>query len=154
MTDLHPISLNIPATTKPRVVVVGGGFGGVNLAQSLPDDLFQVVVLSTTNYHGFWPLLYQVATGGLEPDAITEPLRNVFTQHRDLHFRPVRVISVDPATKTVTTLVGELAYDHLVIATGTKANFFGNDQIKHFAFPLKQVTDALNLRSHLLHHGL
>jgi NADH dehydrogenase len=111
MVDLQGISLNIPDTTKPRVVVVGGGFGGINLVENLPEASFQVVLLSTNNYHGFWPLLYQVATGGLEPDAIAEPLRKHFARQRDFHFRPVRVTSVDPAAKTIQTLLGELRYD-------------------------------------------
>jgi NADH dehydrogenase len=149
--EKQDITLNIPATNKPRVVVVGGGFGGINLVQNLSDEHFQVVLLSTQNYHGFWPLLYQVATGGLEPDAIAEPLRKLFARkHRDFHFRPVRVTGINPAAQTVSTLLGDVAYDYLVIATGTKANFFGNDQIKQYAFPLKQIPDALNLRSHLL----
>jgi len=146
----QPLVLNIPATTKKRVVIIGGGFGGVNLAKALPGDRFQIVLFSNQNYHGFWPLLYQVASAGLEAEAIAEPLRKLFEGHEDFHFRPVRVTAVHPVTKTVTTLVGELAYDYVVIATGTKANFFGNEQIKRLAFPLKQVSDAVDLRSQLL----
>ena len=100
------------------------------------------------NYHGFWPLLYQVATAGLEPDAIAEPLRKMFDEdYPDFHFRLVRVTNINPAAKTVTTLIGDLHYDHLVIATGTKPNYFGNEQIRKYSFPLKQIPDALNLRS-------
>ena len=152
MPGLALLSLNIPATAKLRVVIVGGGFGGINLAQQLVRGLFQVVMLSAQNYRGFWPLLYQVATGGLEPDAIAEPLRNLFAKHQqaDFHFRPVHALHVDPAAKLLTTALGNLGYDYLVIATGTKADFFGNQQIQQYAFPLKQITDALNLRSQLL----
>jgi NADH dehydrogenase len=96
-------------------------------------------------------LLYQVATAALEPDAIAEPLRKMFDEdYPDFHFRLVRVSNIDPVTKTVTTLIGDLAFDHLVIATGTKPNFFGNEQIRKYSFPLKQIPDALNLRSQLL----
>lgn len=150
MLQVDKLSLNIPDTTKPRVVIIGGGFGGINLAKNLPDDEYQVVLFDKQNYHGFWPLLYQVATAGLEPDAIAEPMRKLFDDHKDFHFRLVRVLSLDPVRKTVTTLIGELTYDHLIIATGTKANYFGNEQIQKFSFPLKTIPDALNLRSQVL----
>jgi NADH dehydrogenase len=151
MLHLNELTLNIPDTTKPRVVVIGGGFGGVNLVKKLPGKEFQVVLFDRQNYHGFWPLLYQVATAGLEPDSIAEPLRKMFDEdYQDFHFRQVKVTGVHPETKTVSTLVGDLRYDFLVIATGTKSNYFGNEQIKKYSFPLKQVPDALNLRSQLL----
>ncbi len=152
MLRADQLSLNIPATTKPRVVIVGGGFGGLNLAKKLSNSDFQVVMFDRQNYHGFWPLLYQVATAGLEPDAIAEPLRKIFgsDDYKDFHFRLVKVKGIDPETKTVYTLIGELHYDYLVVATGTKSNYFGNDQIKKYSFPLKQIPDALNLRSQLL----
>jgi NADH dehydrogenase len=151
MIRVDKLSLNIPDTTKPRVVVIGGGFGGVNLVKKLPSELFQIVLLDRQNYNGFWPLLYQVATAGLEPDSIAEPLRKMFDEDtEDFHFRLVRVTGITTATRTVHTLIGDLRYDYLVIATGTNSNFFGNEQIKQFAFPLKQIPHALNLRSQLL----
>ncbi|MDO6392044.1 NAD(P)/FAD-dependent oxidoreductase [Pontibacter sp. BT731] len=151
MLDVDKLSLNIPDTTKPRVVIIGGGFGGINVAQRLKCKDFQVVMLDRQNYHGFWPLLYQVATAGLEPDSIAEPLRKMFgsDEFQDFHFRLVKVNSVNPISKTVHTLVGDLPYDYLVIATGTKTNYFGNEEVKKNAFPLKQIPQALNLRSHL-----
>jgi NADH:ubiquinone reductase (H+-translocating) len=92
-----------------------------------------------------------VATAGLEPDSIAEPLRKMFgKEYKDFHFRLVRVTSVNPATKTITTLLGDLAYDYLVIATGTKSNFFGNEKIKQFALPLRRMRHALDLRSQIL----
>ncbi|GAB3168767.1 NAD(P)/FAD-dependent oxidoreductase [Telluribacter humicola] len=152
MLEIDKLSLNIPDTTKPRVVIIGGGFGGINLTKKLAGKDFQVVMFDVQNYHGFWPLLYQVATAGLEPDSIAEPLRKMFgsDDYEDFHFRLVRVTSVDPVAKTVQTVIGDLTYDHLVIATGTKSNYFGNDQIKKYSFPLKKIPDALNLRSQLL----
>jgi NADH dehydrogenase len=151
MLHFEKLSLNIPETKKPRVIIIGGGFGGINLAKKLPNADFQVVMFDRNNYHGFWPLLYQVATAALEPDAIAEPLRKMFDEdYPDFHFRLVRVTTINPAAKTVTTLIGDLSYDHLVIATGTKPNYFGNEQIRRYAFPLKQIPDALNLRSQLL----
>jgi NADH:ubiquinone reductase (H+-translocating) len=145
------LALNIPDTTKPRVVIIGGGFGGINLAKQLPGKDFQVVMFDRNNYHGFWPLLYQVASAGLEPDAIAEPLRKMFDEsYEDFYFRLVRVSKINPATKTISTLIGDLKYDYLIIATGSKTNYFGNEQIKKYAFPLKQIPDALNLRSQFL----
>ncbi|MCY7353442.1 MAG: NAD(P)/FAD-dependent oxidoreductase [Cytophagaceae bacterium] len=150
MVSFDKLSLNIPDTTKPRIVVIGGGFGGVNLVKSLRGADVQVVLFDKQNYNGFWPLLYQVATAGLEPDAIAEPFRKMFDGYEDFHFRMVRVTKIDPVAKTVSTLIGDLQYDYLVLASGTKSNYFGNDQIQKYSFPLKQIPDALNLRSQIL----
>ncbi len=151
MLYIDKLSLNIPNTTKPRVVIIGGGFAGANLVKKLRGKNFQVVLLDRQNYNSFWPLLYQVATAGLEPDAIAEPLRKMFDRgFDDFHFRLVRVTGVNPVAKVVTTIIGDLAYDYLIIATGTKSNFFGNEQIKQFALPLKRMPHALDLRSQLL----
>ncbi|QIP11934.1 NAD(P)/FAD-dependent oxidoreductase [Spirosoma aureum] len=150
MLQFDKLSLNIPDTAKPRVVIIGGGFGGMNLAKSLKGKDVQVVLFDKQNYNGFWPLLYQVATAGLEPDAIAEPFRKMFDGHTDFHYRMVRVNKIDPATKTVTTLIGDLHYDYLVIATGSKSNFFGNEQIQKYSFPLKTIPEALNVRSQFL----
>lgn len=150
MLQFDKLSLNIPATTKPRVVIIGGGFGGMNLAKSLRNTDVQVVLFDKQNYNGFWPLLYQVATAGLEPDAIAEPFRKMFDGFEDFHYRMVRVNKIDPVAKTVTTLIGDLHYDYLVIASGTKSNFFGNEQIKKYSFPLKTIPEALNVRSQFL----
>ena len=151
MLYVDKLSLNIPDTVKPRVVLIGGGFAGVNLVKNLSGKNFQIVLLDRQNYNGFLPWLYQVATGGLEPDSIAEPLRKMFGDgYEDFHFRLVRVTDVNPATRTITTLLGDLTYDYLVIATGTKPNYFGNEWIKKFAFPLKRMRHALDLRSQLL----
>lgn len=151
MLYVDKLSLNIPATTKPRVVIIGGGFGGLNLVKILSEKKFQVVLFDRQNYNGFWPLLYQVATAGLEPDAIAEPFRKIFGRgYEDFHFRLVRVTGINTATRTVTTLVGDITYDYLVIATGTKPNYFGNESVQQYAFPLKRMSHALNLRSQLL----
>ncbi|RYF48789.1 MAG: NAD(P)/FAD-dependent oxidoreductase, partial [Cytophagaceae bacterium] len=110
MLQFDKLSLNIPATNKPRVVIIGGGFGGMNLAKSLRNTDVQVVLFDKQNYNGFWPLLYQVATAGLEPDAIAEPFRKMFDGFEDFHYRMVRVSKIDPTAKTVTTLIGDLPY--------------------------------------------
>ncbi|MBS1563257.1 MAG: NAD(P)/FAD-dependent oxidoreductase, partial [Bacteroidetes bacterium] len=150
MEDLSNYHLNIPDTDLPRVVVLGAGFGGINTIKYLPQDKFQVVLFDKRNYHTFQPLLYQVATAGLQPDAIAGPLRNIFSKRKNLYFRMLRVLSVDSESNTLHTVIGPLRYDYLIIANGMKSNFFGNDQIRQYALPLKSIPDALNLRSHLM----
>jgi len=150
MELMRQISLNIPDTQKPRVVIIGAGFGGLHAAQGLPDDKFQVVLFDKHNYHTFQPLLYQVATAGLQADAIAGPLRNLFHRRKDFHFRMLKVLTVDPATNTVSTTAGELKYDYLIIAGGAKTNYFGNANVQKFATPMKTIPDALNLRSQLM----
>ncbi len=150
MLQFDKLSLNIPDTNKPRVVIIGGGFGGMNLAKSLRNTDVQIVLFDKQNYNGFWPLLYQVATAGLEPDAIAEPFRKMFDGFDDFHYRMVRVNKIDPNAKTVTTLIGDLHYDYLVIASGSKSNFFGNKDIQKYSFPLKTIPEALNVRSQFL----
>lgn len=150
MLTADQLTLNIPDTKKPRVVIVGGGFAGVNLTKHLPGEQFQVVMLSKTNYFGFWPLLYQVATAELEAESVGEPLRQLFADHADFHFRGVQVSGFDAAAKVVHTPIGELPYDYLVLATGTASNFFGNKEIEHKALGLKDIGEAVELRNHLL----
>lgn len=147
---MRQITLNIPPTTKPRVVIVGAGFGGLNAAKNLPDDKFQVVLFDKHNYHTFQPLLYQVASAALQPDAIAGPLRNLFHNTKDFHFRMLRVLSVDPLTNTINTSAGSLQYDYLILSSGAKTNYFGNENMQRFALPLKTIPDALNMRSHLM----
>ena len=143
-------SLRIPDTDKKRVVVIGGGFGGMNIIKHLDSDIFQIVLFDRNNFHTFIPLLYQVATAGIEPDSIVDPLRNLVERGRDLHFRLMKINSINPETQCVETIVGSLHYDYLVIATGTKSNFFGNDSIEKYGLPLRTLRDALDLRSQIL----
>lgn len=150
MPGTTQLNLNIPDTTKPRVVVVGGGFGAVNFVKSLPGHQYQVVMLSKTNYFGFWPLLYQVATAGLESESIGEPLRQLFDGHEDFHFRSVGVDGLDPDQNLVHTAISDLPYDYLVLATGTKSNYFGNAEIEKNAFSLKDISEAVDLRNQFL----
>jgi NADH dehydrogenase len=148
--EMRQIKLNIPDTQKPRVVIIGAGFGGLNTATGLSDDKFQVVLFDKHNYHTFQPLLYQVASAGLQADSIAGPLRNLFHKRKDFHFRMLKVLSVDTATNTINTSAGELKYDYLIIAGGAKTNYFGNENMKKFASSLKSIPDALNLRSQLM----
>jgi NADH dehydrogenase len=147
---LDGLSINIPDTGKPRVVVIGAGFGGLNTVEKLSSKDFQIVLLDKRNYHTFQPLLYQVATAALQPDSIAGPLRNAFNYKKDFHFRMLRALAVNPDTNIISTIAGDLKYDYLVIANGMKTNFFGNEQIERYALPLKSVPDALNLRSQIM----
>jgi NADH dehydrogenase len=134
----------------PRVVIVGGGFGGLQLAQSLANAPVQVVLIDKQNYHGFWPLLYQVATAGLNPDSIVSPFRKILSAQQNFYFRLAEVESIDATAQVVETSIGLLRYDYLVLATGTTSNFFGDEQMAKNAIALKNVTDAIELRNTLL----
>lgn len=141
--------IRIPDHNLPRVVIIGGGFGGIQLAKSLGKKQYQVVLIDRHNYHTFQPLLYQVATAGLEPDAIAEPLRRVIEDKKNFYFRMAEVTKIHPDEKRITTSIGDLEYDKLVIASGAITNYFGNP-FADKVFPLKQVPQALDLRSHML----
>jgi NADH dehydrogenase len=143
-------SLNIPDTNLPRVVVVGGGFGGINLLKKLKDKGFQLVLLDKHNYHTFQPLLYQVATAGLEPDSIAYPLRHIFKGFKEFYFRMALAEHIDADKNVLHTNIGPLEYDHLIIATGSSTNYFGNKEIEAQSVPMKNVPEALNLRSIML----
>jgi NADH:ubiquinone reductase (H+-translocating) len=143
-------TLNIPSTGRPRVIIIGGGFGGINAAMKLRNKGFQIVLFDKHNYHTFQPMLYQVATAGLQPDAIAGPLRSIFKNHVDFHFRLFHVNAIDPVNKTISTEAGELAYDYLIIAGGSRPNFYGNKQVEENALPLKSIPDALNVRSQVM----
>jgi NADH dehydrogenase len=142
--------MHIPHTEKPRIVVIGGGFGGIKLIKNTDTSKFQIVLLDRNNYHTFQPLLYQVATAGLEPDSIAGPLRKIFTKKKDFYFRVANVTSVDTENNIVHSNIGSLSYDHLVLANGSVTNYFGNKDFEEKSFPVKQVPHALNLRSQIL----
>ena len=141
----------IPDSNLERVVIVGAGFGGIQLAKSLlHTKRFQVVLLDKHNYHTFQPLLYQVATGGLEPDSIAYSIRQIFHKKKNFIFRMSEVEKIDCDEKEVHTNIGEITYDHLVIATGTKTNLFGFEKLRDQMMTLKTVPQALNMRSYIL----
>ncbi len=134
----------------PRIIIVGGGFGGIELAKRLKDKEVEILMLDRHNYHTFQPLLYQVATGGLEADSIAFPLRKIFKNQKNFTFRVTDVDSVDTGRKVLATSIGEIGYDYLVIATGSDTNFFGQKEIEHFSMAMKTIPEALNLRSMIL----
>ena len=141
---------NIERTDRKRVVIVGGGLGGLELAFNLVDDEFQVVLVDKNNYHQFPPLIYQVASGGLEPSSISFPFRRLFQGRKDFFFRMAEVQSVNTAEKTIQTTVGEIEYDYLVLAAGAKTIFFGNKDIEATTLPMKSVSEAMRLRNTIL----
>lgn len=143
-------SLNIPDTSLPRVVIIGCGFGGLNLAKKLKKKPFQVVMIDKHNYHTFQPLLYQVATAGLEPDSIAYPIRNIFKGQKDFYYRMAEAQEIDDKANTLITNIGKIEYDHLIIATGSGTNYFGMKDMEEGAMPMKTVPEALNLRSLML----
>ena len=143
--------LNIPQTNQKRVIIIGAGFGGLQLAQSLADkDDFQVVLIDKNNYHQFQPLFYQVATAGIEPSAISFPLRLAFHNHPNIHVRVASVTKIISENNTIETNLGDISYDFLVMAIGEDTNFFGNQNIAEKALPMKSVGEALGLRNRLL----
>lgn len=145
---MHPI--RVPPTHLPRVVIVGGGFGGIEVAKLLKNKPFQLVVLDKNNYHAFPPLLYQIATAGLDASSIATPFRKIFEGFSNLIFRLAEVKEVIPADNKIITDIGELTYDYLVLATGSTTNFFGMKDVELNAMPMKSIPEALDIRSMLL----
>jgi NADH dehydrogenase len=142
--------MNIPHTDKKRIVIIGGGFAGISLAKKFKNLDVQLVLIDKHNYHTFQPLLYQVSTSGLEPDSIAYPLRKVLKNLNNFHFRLATVEHIDPNQQIISTSTGSLTFDYLVMATGTRTNFFGNTTIEKNAMPMKNVPQALNIRSLML----
>ena len=138
------------STAFPKVIIIGGGFGGIEIAQRLKDKEVEIIMLDRHNYHTFQPLLYQVATGGLEADSIAFPLRKIFKNQKNFTFRVTEVERIEPEKKLVLTTIGEIEYDFLIIATGSDTNYFGQKEIEHFSMPMKTIPEALNLRSMIL----
>ncbi|NJB70479.1 NADH dehydrogenase [Saonia flava] len=143
-------TMNIPQSSFPRIVIIGGGFGGISLAKKLSKKEVQVVLLDKHNYHNFQPLLYQVSTGGLEPDSIAYPIRKVLQNYPNFFFRLAEVNEVITKEKLIKTNIGDLKYDYLVLATGSETNFFGNSEIEKNSMAMKTIPQALNLRSLIL----
>ena len=142
--------MNIPDSSNPRVVIIGGGFGGLSIAKQLKNRNFQVVLLDKHNYHNFQPLMYQVATGGLEAGTIAYPIRKVVQEHKETFFRMANVEKVDTVGKKVISDIGTIYYDYLVIATGSTNNYFGNKEIEKNSMVMKTIPEALDIRSLIL----
>ena len=137
-------------TPPPTVAVVGAGFAGLNAARALHRAPAQVVLLDRNNYHLFQPLLYQVATAGLEPEEIAKPARAILRGQKNFDFRLVDVTRVDFAARTLETSAGPIGYDVLVLAPGGETNFFGLDSMQRHGLGLKDIPDAVAIRNHVL----
>lgn len=132
---------------KPRIVIIGAGFGGIQLAKKFKNKPVEALLIDRNNYHNFQPLMYQVATGGLEPASIAYPVRRIFRKYKNISFRMAEVLSVNIANNQVVTSIGEIEYDYLVIASGSENNFFNFESVKEKLFTLKSVPDAYTLRN-------
>lgn len=141
---------NLPKKQGKRVVIVGAGFAGLQLAKKLSNRFFQVILLDKNNYHQFQPLFYQVATSGLEPSSISFPIRKVLHGKKHIHFRIAELNKVDAQRQIVETTNGSLEYDYLVLSAGADTNFFGNNNVEKHAIPMKSVSEALYLRNRVL----
>jgi NADH dehydrogenase len=141
---------NLPQLNLPKVVIVGGGFGGLKLAMSLRNSTFQVILLDKNNYHQFQPLFYQVATAGLEPSAISFPLRKIFHGAPNMSFRMGEAESVDTEIHRLYTDIGYIDYDYLVLAMGADTNYFGAKNIEYYSSPMKTVSEALYIRNKII----
>jgi NADH dehydrogenase len=132
--------LRIPDTENPRLIIAGGGFAGIRMALSLKNEKIQIILIDRNNYHTFQPLLYQVATAGLEPDSIAGPLRQHLELDQDLYFRMGKVQKIHPKEKSIETEIGSISYDFLILATGSRTNYYGIESILNNAFPIKQIS--------------
>lgn len=142
--------MNIPSTNLPRIAIIGAGFAGIALARKLRNKNCQVVLIDKHNFHNFQPLLYQVATGGLEAGSIAYPVRKIIHDYNDFYFRLARVSEIDTKNNCIHADIGNLKYDYLVLATGTKTNFFGNKEIERNSMQMKTISQSLNIRSLIL----
>lgn len=144
------MSINIQRNQKKRVVIVGGGLGGLRLAEDLYRSGMQVVLIDKNNFHQFPPLIYQIASAGIDPSSISFPFRQIFRKRKDFYFRMAEARMVDTEKKILQTSIGKIDYDYLVLAAGATTNFFGNKNIEEWAIPMKTVPEAMGLRNALL----
>jgi len=135
---------------KKKVIVIGGGFAGLQIVRKLDEKLFDVLLIDKINHHQFQPLFYQVATSQIEPASISFPFRHIFRDKKNVQIRLAEVLGIDRENNTITTTIGDFSYDYLVIAIGCRTNFFGNVNIRNNAFSLKTTYDAMTLRNHVL----
>jgi NADH:ubiquinone reductase (H+-translocating) len=141
---------NQPVGTKPKVVIIGGGFGGLSVAKALAGKPVDVTLIDRTNHHLFQPLLYQVATAGLAPSDIAQPIRHILREGENISVLMHEVEGIDPAGKSVRTVGGEFPYDYLVVAAGARHSYFGHDEWEKIAPGLKSLPDAIELRRRIL----
>jgi NADH:ubiquinone reductase (H+-translocating) len=144
------MSINIKRNQLKRVVIVGGGLGGLRLAEDLSKANLQVVLIDKNNFHQFPPLIYQIASAGIDPSSISFPFRQIFRKRKNFYFRMAEARAVFPDKKILQTSIGKIEYDYLVFAAGTTTNFYGNANIEKWAIPMKTVSEAMGLRNAVL----
>ena len=147
MPKLITTQTRIADLGKPRVVIIGGGFGGLEVARKLVKSKTQTVLFDKYNHHTFQPLLYQVATSALETSSIVFPFRKRFANAKDFYFRLAEVTMIKPGSNCIETSIGSVKYDYLVIATGAETNFYGLQDVEKNAHPMKTIIDAIKLRN-------
>ncbi len=135
---------------RPRIIIIGGGFGGIMLIQKLKNKPVDIILIDRHNHHNFQPLLYQVATCGLSASSVASPFRRMFKGYKNFTFHLAEVQKINPEGKTVETDIGTFAFDHLVIATGSETNFFNNEMMARHSLVMKSLDDALTIRNTLL----
>ena len=133
-----------------KLVIIGGGFAGLQLAKSLQNKYLKILLVDKQNHHQFQPLLYQIASARLEPSSISFPFRKVFQKYNNIDFRMADVLKILPSSKKILTSSGQITYDHLVIATGCKTNYFGNEQMSQHALSMKTTQEAIKIRNKIL----
>ena len=144
------MSINIKRNQLKRVVIVGGGLGGLRLAEDLSKANLQVVLIDKNNFHQFPPLIYQIASAGIDPSSISFPFRQIFRKRKNFYFRMAEARAVFPDMKILQTSIGKIEYDYLVFAAGTTTKFYGNANIEKWAIPMKTVSEAMGLRNAVL----
>src|SRR5680860_393829 len=132
---------------KPKIIAIGAGFGGLEFVKALRNKPVEVLLLDRNNYHNFQPLMYQVVTGGLEPASIAYPVRRIFRKYKNVSFRMAEVFEVDMKKNRISTSIGYLDFDFLVIASGSQDNFFNFEPVKKKMLTLKSIPDALKMRN-------
>lgn len=136
---------------KKHIIIVGGGFAGIHLIQSLKNDTrFKITLVDKNNYHFFPPLIYQVATSFIQASNISYPFRKMTAEYKNVHFHMGSLVKVDPEKKMIETDTGDLSYDYLVLGLGTESNFFGMENVQRCGLPMKSIEEALYLRNHML----
>lgn len=136
--------------TREKIVIIGGGFAGLQLAKTLNNKRKKVIVIDKVNHHMFQPLFYQVACGRIEPSNISFPFRKIFQRSRNTQYRMIEVQNILPEQNKIITSEAEFSYDKLVIATGCKTNFFGNSKMESLTFGMKDTHEAIAIRNHVL----
>jgi NADH dehydrogenase len=143
-------NFNLPQNNKKRIVIIGAGFAGLKMARILSGSEYQVLLIDKRNFHQFQPLFYQVATSGIEPALISFPVRKVFHNYKNLHYRNLELKEILSESNEIVTDSGNISYDYLILATGVNTNYFGNENITRYSIPMKSTAEAINLRNRIL----